>query len=170
MVLDMHDLAEETARSAQKMLSRWRLEAFKRLAPLREAGLRRVELCWEEVSKEEVAALGRVLGSSTTHLYASECGWASGFKSKQRAPAVHASFPNLERLVLDDGEESDCGTESCDSFRLGEGSDSDEDGFGGYYGGSSGDEEEEEGSTDEDEEEDDVSGSCFVKWAGHDQL
>jgi hypothetical protein len=58
--------------------------------------------------------------------------------------------------VLDWDEESDSGTEGIDDFRLGEGSDSDEDGYGGYYGGSSEDDEDDEDdeeSTDEDDDE-----------------
>jgi hypothetical protein len=160
LLLDVSDLADETTPSALPLLSRWRLDVFRRLAPLCEAGLGRLELLGEAVSREEVAALGQVLGSSLTHLYVSECQWVRGFKFKHLKAAIAAAFPHVWRLVLDMDDESD--TEDFESFRLGEPSDSDSDDdyvFCGHSGGSS-DEDDDEGE--------DVGGSSFVTWAGGD--
>jgi hypothetical protein len=72
--------AEETEPGARARLSRWRAELFKRLAPLREVGLARLELEWNDISQREVTALGRVLGPSITHLCTWESTWDPSFK------------------------------------------------------------------------------------------
>jgi hypothetical protein len=77
--------AEVTEPGARARLSRWRGEFFKRLAPLREAGLARLELEWNDILKREVTSLGRVLGGSVTRLYAQEATWHARFKKPEVA-------------------------------------------------------------------------------------